>query len=156
VDSTYARASATYRRPLRSNKAEAQFFDQLRYYFFKLKRRRSARTWQGVLAKGTPKEDGGTWRLKESSRPTATFARTPGQVRYTQSKPSTAPQKGGRRTVKYWYGTPERGPPCEDTLIYEAPEARWASKGIFRILLPLTSFALLPLSLPCSVALSYS
>jgi len=69
------------------------------YYFFKLKRRRSTRTWQGVLAKGTPKQAGGTWRLEESSRPTATFARTPGQVRYTQSTPSTAPQKGGRRTV---------------------------------------------------------
>jgi hypothetical protein len=37
------------------------------------------------------------------NRPTATFARTPGQVRYTQSAPSTAPQKGGRRTIKYWY-----------------------------------------------------
>jgi hypothetical protein len=37
------------------------------------------------------------------TRPTATFARTPGQVRYTQSAPSTAPQKGGRRTIKYWY-----------------------------------------------------
>jgi len=47
----------------------------------------------------------------------ATFARTPGQVKvpYTQSTPSTATQKGGRRTVKY-VGTPERGPPCGDTL----------------------------------------
>jgi len=40
---------------------EAQCFDPLRYYFFILKRRRSARTWRGVLEKGgRRKRRGGT------------------------------------------------------------------------------------------------